>query len=213
VLAITNTGDGERRIAEIYGDTVVVVPYVMPGFDLARVCAELFPRHAGANTIGMVLMRHGIFSFGATAQESYERMIELVTLAEDYLKRNGAWDFSSETDGRYKPGNTVELARLRKEISAVAGFPVVFETAPSSPFLEFAARPDIKTISQKGPATPDHVIRTKRVPMVGRDAERARQRAVRSERRWSHADSVRETAVRMRADSPRRRSRCCRCRG
>src|SRR5688572_22843516 len=78
VLAITNTGDGERRIAEIYGETVVVIPYVMPGFDLARLCAELFPGGAGPHTIGMVLMNHGIFSFGATARESYERMVGLV---------------------------------------------------------------------------------------------------------------------------------------
>ena len=57
VLSITNTADGEKRIAEIYGSKVVVIPYVMPGFDLARLCAELFPKHAGADTIGMVLDR------------------------------------------------------------------------------------------------------------------------------------------------------------
>ena len=47
VLAVTNTADGEKRIAGIYGDQVVIIPYVMPGFDLARLCAELFPKHAG----------------------------------------------------------------------------------------------------------------------------------------------------------------------
>ncbi len=78
VLAITNTADGAARIAEIYGGQVVIIPYVMPGFDLARLCAELFPKHADKNTIGMVLLNHGIFSFGATARESYERMIRLV---------------------------------------------------------------------------------------------------------------------------------------
>ena len=67
---------------EIYGDRVVIIPYVMPGFALSRTCAEIFPKAATQNTIGMVLLNHGIFSFGATARESYERMIELVVLAE-----------------------------------------------------------------------------------------------------------------------------------
>jgi rhamnose utilization protein RhaD (predicted bifunctional aldolase and dehydrogenase) len=64
VLAVTDTTDGEKRIAEIYGDKVVIIPYVMPGFDLARLCAERFPKQVGKNTIGMVLMKHGLFSFG-----------------------------------------------------------------------------------------------------------------------------------------------------
>src|SRR4029077_13019217 len=92
VLTITNTPAGERRIREIYGDAVVIIPYVMPGFDLARVCAKEYPRQASAGTIGMVLMNHGIFSFGDSARQSYERMVELVCRAEDYLKRERAWN-------------------------------------------------------------------------------------------------------------------------
>ena len=82
VLAVSDTADGEARIREIYGDSVVVIPYLMPGFDLAQYCAKAFPRESGAQTIGMVLLQHGIFSFGETARESYERMIELVARAE-----------------------------------------------------------------------------------------------------------------------------------
>src|SRR5437762_6538409 len=59
LLAITNTADGAARIQEIYGDSVVMVPYVMPGFDLARVVAERFPREATPRTIGLVLLNHG----------------------------------------------------------------------------------------------------------------------------------------------------------
>jgi rhamnose utilization protein RhaD (predicted bifunctional aldolase and dehydrogenase) len=106
VVTVTNTANGEERIREIYGDRVVVIPYTMPGFDLARVCAEIFPREAGADTIGMVLMNHGIFSFGATARESYERMIELVGEAEDYLKAQQAWDLPhpAPDERRAEPG-------------------------------------------------------------------------------------------------------------
>ncbi|HEX7155746.1 MAG TPA: class II aldolase/adducin family protein, partial [Burkholderiaceae bacterium] len=92
VVAISNTADGEARIREVYGRRVVVVPYAMPGFDLARLAAQRFEAEAGADTIGMVLLNHGIFSFGRSAREAYERMIELVGRAEDYLKRKGAWD-------------------------------------------------------------------------------------------------------------------------
>src|SRR5574340_642135 len=95
IVAITNTGgtstaDGEARIRGIYGDEVIVLPYVMPGFDLARLCAEVFPKLATARTIGMVLMNHGIFSFGDTAKQAYDRMIALVGRAEDYLNKNAS---------------------------------------------------------------------------------------------------------------------------
>src|SRR5262249_49966914 len=91
LLAITNTADGERRVREIYGDSVVVVPYVMPGFDLARVVAELLPKDSTPSTIGLVLLNHGFFSFGDTAREAYERMVDLVSRAEAYLDAHGAW--------------------------------------------------------------------------------------------------------------------------
>ncbi len=92
VLAISDSRDGEARIRACYGDSVVVIPYVMPGFELARLVAERFPAEAHAGTRGMVLLQHGIFSFGASAEESYNRMIELVAQAEDYLQAQGAWD-------------------------------------------------------------------------------------------------------------------------
>ena len=99
LLAVANTQDGEQRIAEIYGSQVVVVPYVMPGFELARRCAELYPSRAANDTIGMVLVHHGVFSFGESARESYERMIQLVQLAEDYLARRRAWSLPAPRDG------------------------------------------------------------------------------------------------------------------
>jgi rhamnose utilization protein RhaD (predicted bifunctional aldolase and dehydrogenase)/NAD(P)-dependent dehydrogenase (short-subunit alcohol dehydrogenase family) len=171
VVTITNSVQGESRIREVYGDSVVVIPYVMPGFDLARVCAEQFSKQAGPQTIGMVLLNHGIFSFGATAQESYERMIDLVGRAEDYLKRNKAWDIASATDSpaATEAGSALALASLRRDISGVAGFPVILARHADAQAMAFVRRDDLATIAQQGPATPDHVIRTKRLPMLGRD--------------------------------------------
>lgn len=171
VVTITNTADGEARVREIYGASVVVIPYVMPGFDLARLCAQQFPAEAGPETIGMVLLNHGIFSFGETARESYERMIQLVGLAEDYLKQQGAWELGPFPESDSRDLDSLGLARLRHEISAAAGFPMLVAARSDSRSRAFARRPDAASVSQQGPATPDHVIRTKRLPLQGRDVE------------------------------------------
>jgi rhamnose utilization protein RhaD (predicted bifunctional aldolase and dehydrogenase)/NAD(P)-dependent dehydrogenase (short-subunit alcohol dehydrogenase family) len=170
VLAVTNTDGGEARIREIYGDEVVIVPYVMPGFDLAKVCARKFEAEAKPSTIGMVLLHHGIFSFGATAEESYGRMIALVDRAERYLKERRAWELPigpTGPTGRIGP----ILARLRADIAKSAGAPVVMSTDSSARSLAFARGANVRDISQQGPATPDHILRTKRLPMLGRDVQ------------------------------------------
>jgi rhamnose utilization protein RhaD (predicted bifunctional aldolase and dehydrogenase)/NAD(P)-dependent dehydrogenase (short-subunit alcohol dehydrogenase family) len=169
IVTVTNTADGAARIREIYGDDVVVLPYVMPGFILARQCAEAFPRQATARTKGMVLLNHGIFSFGETAKESYERMIELVGRAEDYLKRKKAWSLPAAA-AESESVDLRALAQLRHDIGNAAGFPMVLRSRADAAALAFCRRDDVGRISQQGPATPDHVIRTKRLPLVGRDA-------------------------------------------
>jgi rhamnose utilization protein RhaD (predicted bifunctional aldolase and dehydrogenase)/NAD(P)-dependent dehydrogenase (short-subunit alcohol dehydrogenase family) len=170
VLAITNAPDGERRIRELYGDAVVIIPYVMPGFDLARLCAKEYPRQAGANTIGMVLLSHGIFSFGDSARLSYERMIGLVRRAEDHLKRERAWDIPGPG---VRPARIemLQQAQLRRKLSLAAGAPMIMATHADEQTLAFAQRADLSTLSQQGPVTPDHIIRTKRLPMLGTDVD------------------------------------------
>jgi rhamnose utilization protein RhaD (predicted bifunctional aldolase and dehydrogenase)/NAD(P)-dependent dehydrogenase (short-subunit alcohol dehydrogenase family) len=171
VVTVTNTQNGLERIREIYGDSVVVLPYVMPGFDLARLCAERYPAEAGKNTLGLALMNHGVFSFGETARESYERMIALVSRAEDYLVRRNAWTLSVPAAGPSATPVWREIAALRSELSAAAGLTLILKTQRDAASLAFARRKDVAGISQQGPATPDHVIRTKRVPLIGRDVK------------------------------------------
>src|SRR2546421_6096128 len=91
VLSVSNAPEGEKRVREIYGDRVVVIPYIMAGVGLAAYCARQVPRQAGKPAIGMGLLSHGRFSVGHDARESYERMIELVSMAEEYLQRKKAW--------------------------------------------------------------------------------------------------------------------------
>jgi rhamnose utilization protein RhaD (predicted bifunctional aldolase and dehydrogenase)/NAD(P)-dependent dehydrogenase (short-subunit alcohol dehydrogenase family) len=168
IVTITNTATGEARIREIYGDDVIVLPYVMPGFDLAKLCAEVFPAQATSSTIGMVLMNHGIFSFGDTAKESYDRMIALVGRAEDYLNKNALVLPTAEAAS---VANWSALPELRKKVSATAGFSMLLRSKCDSNTLAFARHPRISDISQRGPATPDHIIRTKRIAMLGRDVD------------------------------------------
>jgi rhamnose utilization protein RhaD (predicted bifunctional aldolase and dehydrogenase)/NAD(P)-dependent dehydrogenase (short-subunit alcohol dehydrogenase family) len=172
LLAITNTLDGEQRVREIYGDSVVVIPYVMPGFDLARVVAQRWPAESNPNTVGMVLLKHGFFSFGDTARESYERMIDLVSRAEAYLEQRRAWSLATaESQSEPSPPPRAEISALRHHISRVAGFPVILGVHTDPHAMAFVQRPDLAELAQQGPATPDHVIRTKRVAQIGRDVD------------------------------------------
>jgi rhamnose utilization protein RhaD (predicted bifunctional aldolase and dehydrogenase)/NAD(P)-dependent dehydrogenase (short-subunit alcohol dehydrogenase family) len=171
VVTVTNSPDGRRRIEDIYGNDVVIIPYIMPGFDLARLCAVEFEKQRGGKTIGIVLMNHGIFSFGETARESYQRMISLVTRAEHYLEAQGAWKLPAPSKAVTDSSLRLELARLRRSVSEVAGAPMILHTVRNANTLAFAGRDDIAAISQQGPATPDHVIRSKRVPLLGRNVQ------------------------------------------
>ncbi len=170
VLAVSNSRDGERRIREVYGERCVVIPYLMPGFDLAQYCAAAFNKHSTPKTIGMVLLNHGIFSFGDNARESYERMIELVSLAEHYLAQHRAWRIEAKplTAAAVQP---LAQAGLRRKLSDSAGGPLILRTETSDKTRGFAAHANAPVYSQQGPATPDHVIRTKRVAMLGSDID------------------------------------------
>ena len=120
-ISVSNTPGGEDRVREIYGDRAVVIPYVMPGFKLARACALQFPRKHSAGVIGIVLMNHGLVSFGETAEESYGRMIELVTLAEEHLARNKAWAIEWPKTAISPKAARIELATFRRDISVGMG--------------------------------------------------------------------------------------------
>jgi rhamnose utilization protein RhaD (predicted bifunctional aldolase and dehydrogenase)/NAD(P)-dependent dehydrogenase (short-subunit alcohol dehydrogenase family) len=168
VLSISNSPDGEKRIRDIYGAKAVIIPYIMAGFDLAAYCAREFPKQAAKGTVGMVLLSHGVFSFGEDARESYERMIELVSMAEKYLQAHKAWSIGLPP-APASPFKREDVAKLRHDVSSAAGFPMLCLCNDSPRFLGFANHSQAASISQRGPATPDHVIRTKPLPMMGRD--------------------------------------------
>ena len=163
IITLTNTADGEDRIREVFGESMVIVPYVMPGFILAKEVYEITRDADWSQIEGMVLMNHGLFTFGDDARSSYENHIRLVTIAEDYLKAQGVWDAPHMADS--KP-DLQALSYLRRLVSDAAGKPMIAHLNDSPEAAGFAGRNDIDEIANRGPLTPDHIIRTKRLPVI-----------------------------------------------
>jgi rhamnose utilization protein RhaD (predicted bifunctional aldolase and dehydrogenase) len=90
ILTLTNSPNGDERVRAIFGNKLVYIPYVIPGFKLACLCAELYQQQVGPRTVGMLLLNHALFAFGESAEIAYERMIELVSRAEAYVKKHDA---------------------------------------------------------------------------------------------------------------------------
>jgi rhamnose utilization protein RhaD (predicted bifunctional aldolase and dehydrogenase)/NAD(P)-dependent dehydrogenase (short-subunit alcohol dehydrogenase family) len=164
VVTLSNSPGGEERIRALYGDRVIVVPYVMPGFVLARRVYELTRDIEDWSQIdGMVLLHHGVFTFHDDARESYERMIRLVTMAEDALREEGALAAVREVEGGEI--DPLELASLRREVSRVTGRAMIARLDTSRETRGFASREDAAVLATRGPVTPDHVIRMKAAPV------------------------------------------------
>lgn len=163
VVTISNSPDGEATLKALYGDRVLVLPYVMPGFVLARQVYELTRGIDWSQLRGIVLLHHGLFTFADDAKESYEHMIELVTKAEDYLAEH-AVDSNPEVEGRCVDLEAVTV--LRKAVSEERGSAVLLRLNGDDEAVGFSARGDVEAIVSRGPLTPDHVIRTKRTAMI-----------------------------------------------
>jgi len=167
VVTLTNSPNGEARARDLYGERVLIVPYTMPGFVLAKVIHELTRDVDWSQLDGMVLMNHGVFSFADDARASYERMIALVTMAEDALEKEGASIASTEPKPAAEGAVVLrQLADIRRAVSHTRGISgiVCWDASPEA--MGFANLPNVADIATRGPLTPDHVIRTKRVPMI-----------------------------------------------
>ena len=96
VLALVDQENSEALIKQVYGTRMGFVPYIPPGFELAKVAGEVYDRDPSVE--GLILDKHGIFTFGASAREAYERMINAVTEAENHIAANGVNTFAQRTD-------------------------------------------------------------------------------------------------------------------
>ncbi len=163
VVVVTNTPGGKERIQEIYGKNMLIVPYVMPGFILAKTIYEMTRGIDWDSLDGMILMSHGVFTFDHDPKVSYEKMIDIVDKAEKYLKSQVKTPLKGEKSNKV---DTLGIAQYRKHVSEVWGSPVLTRIDNSPASVAFSKLEDVKKITNRGPLTPDHIIRTKRIPIV-----------------------------------------------
>lgn len=163
-LVIANQPDAAALAAQIYGDRLTVVPYVMPGFELSIAADRAF-RRAPASSEGLFLVNHGLFTQGETARQSYMRMINAVRAAEAFLADRGIVVGPPETHDPEHDAAAAPVWALLQEVLAPNGLAhVQFCSTPS--LRAYSALSDLAAISARGTATPDHVIRTKPFPLI-----------------------------------------------
>ena len=165
VVTVSNLPDGQQRLADIYGERVLVLPYVMPGFVLAKQFASILDRLDDYD--GVVSSHHGLFTFADDARESYEMTIELVDMAEQHLADN----FGKSILQPVKPGDPLRVAHARKCVCHVAGRAQISLPAAN---IKVGSVGDVADMVRRGVLTPEHVIHNKPFPAaIGDDIERS----------------------------------------
>lgn len=170
VLSIVDQPDGEALAEEIYDGRMGIVPYIAPGFGLAKAAADVYD--ANPQVEGLILHKHGIFTFGETAREAYERMIEMVSLAESRLRQGRPTVFQA----RALPERLAEAADVAPILRGACALPptkpggaptrFVLDFRASAEILDYVNGEELASYSQRGVVTPDHIIRTKNTPMI-----------------------------------------------
>jgi len=170
VLSLIDQPNAEEFTAEVFDGRLGFVPYRMPGFGLAKKAAEVFDKSQKVE--GLILDKHGIFTFGDDAREAYERMIAFVTRAENRLKKTRKAVFvSARLPQRVAPA--IEIApvlrgacTLRDAGGEGAHRRPILEFRTGDAILNFVNGKDVACYARAGVITPDHVIRTKPWPLI-----------------------------------------------
>lgn len=172
ILALTNQVHGDKLVKEVLGDEVVVLEYVRPGFQLAKAAATAFEANPGRKA--MVWMRHGLVTWGETARESYDAMIELVTRAEEFLAKRAAKPLvvKVSTPLATAQERLLRVAPLLRGLLAQASgnadqpfLRVVLQSLISREVLDFVDSERGREIALTPALTSDHLIRTKAWPL------------------------------------------------
>ena len=168
VLSLLDQPDGEALAREVYDGRMGIVRYIAPGFGLAKEAARVFEEKPDVE--GLILHKHGIFTFGKDAREAYERMIEMVSLAESRLRQGRPIVFQARQIAA-ATASAAEIAPIIRGAAAIRNdnaepirFIADFRTAPE--ILAYVNGAELATYSQRGVVTPDHIIRTKNRPLV-----------------------------------------------
>jgi rhamnose utilization protein RhaD (predicted bifunctional aldolase and dehydrogenase) len=155
VVTISNSKQGKEHIAKLY-PKFLIIPYVMPGFILAQKIYEMTEHDFDWDACeGLILHNHGIFTFDDDAKKSYNKMIEAVSLAEDFLEENAEVKF-----------DVIEPTEFELDDLKIDKFMHVNQTPLA---VHYASQDDLRTKVTRGVLTPEHILRTKRVPLVVED--------------------------------------------
>ena len=160
VVTISNSTNGKEYIKEIYPN-YLIVPYIMPGFILAHEIYRMVQDLDWEKCEGIILHNHGIFTLDNDAKKSYDKMIDAVTLAEQFLEKNAPLVIE-----KYIPRTTLDINKLQTIINKEKGYDVTIKVDQSPLALHYASCRDLQTVVCRGVLTPEHTIRTKRIPAV-----------------------------------------------
>jgi rhamnose utilization protein RhaD (predicted bifunctional aldolase and dehydrogenase)/NAD(P)-dependent dehydrogenase (short-subunit alcohol dehydrogenase family) len=170
VLSLVDQPNGEELVAEVYDGAMGFVPYVIPGFSLAKLAAQVF--EAKPDVKGLVLHKHGIFTFAETARAAYELMIDMVSRAEARLAK-GRRNVFAPAALPAERASASEIAPVIRGACAVPAsapggeprrFVLTFRTGPA--ILNYVNGADLADYGRRGVVTPDHTIRIKNYPLV-----------------------------------------------
>ena len=165
VVTISNSENGIELIKEVYPD-YLIIPYVMPGFILAQTIYNELKNIDWDSCEGIILHNHGIFTFDNDPKKSYKKMINGVTKAEDFLEKNAPLVIE-----KYMPRAELDIENLQRIISKEKGYDVFVKVNQSPLALHYASQRNIQDIATRGVLTPEHIIRTKRNPMIIEDSD------------------------------------------
>jgi rhamnose utilization protein RhaD (predicted bifunctional aldolase and dehydrogenase)/NAD(P)-dependent dehydrogenase (short-subunit alcohol dehydrogenase family) len=183
ILVIANQPNSEEMCREIYGDAFGLVPYIMPGFLLAKAAAEAYEKTPDVH--GLILVNHGLFTFGESAKESYDRHIEAVTQAENFIAGKKKKILTPLNGSKPVLDGAEIFARvapiLRGLYADKTGLSWTVHQREDAKAKEFAGSQECAAWSQIGTVTPDHVIRTKQKPLLLNPKNLADQDALREE--------------------------------
>jgi rhamnulose-1-phosphate aldolase/alcohol dehydrogenase len=157
---------------ECFGDEAAWIPYIRPGFTLARQVGAAVRDNPSLRLL--VLAKHGLVVWGDTAEEAYRRTLEVINRAADFVNARtaGTPRFSGPANGG--GGDAVDederRALLREVLPALRGAvsserPKVLVVDTSPRVLEFVSSRDAVELTTVGAACPDHLVHTKRVPL------------------------------------------------
>jgi rhamnose utilization protein RhaD (predicted bifunctional aldolase and dehydrogenase)/NAD(P)-dependent dehydrogenase (short-subunit alcohol dehydrogenase family) len=170
VLSLIDQPDSERLCSEVYDSRMGFVPYRMPGFGLAKRAADVFEKNPKVE--GLILDKHGLFTFGDSARESYERMIELVTLAEQRLAKERKTVFAAAAlPSGIAPITEIApvlrgVCTLRDTFGEGAHRRMILNFRTGDAILNYGNGADVARYARAGTITPDHVIRVKPWPLI-----------------------------------------------